>query len=90
VAFLLWTGPAAACCYPWHEPLAAPMNCPVPPPGEASPTPTAVLSPHTYEARTLRQLTPLAAYSDKTTIEAEIPAMGEKGQCSLRRTFSAP
>jgi hypothetical protein len=70
------------------------MNCPLPPPGEASSTPAAVLSPQqalvTYEARAVRQLTTLAAYSDKTTIEAEIPAMGEKGQCSLRRTFSAP
>jgi hypothetical protein len=44
----------------------------------------------TYQARALRQLATLAAYSDKTTIDAEIPAMGEKGQCSLRRTFSAP
>jgi hypothetical protein len=91
VAVLLWAGPAVAC---WHEPLAAPMNCPVPPRGEASSTPAAVLSPQqaliTYEARALRQLTTLAAYSDKTTIDAEIPAMGEKGQCSLRRTFSAP
>ena len=91
---LLWTGPAVACCYPWNEPLAAPMNCPVPPPGEASSTPAAVLSPQqaltTYEAGALRQLTTLAAYSDKTTIEAEIPAIGEKGQCSLRRTFSTP
>jgi hypothetical protein len=94
VAVFFWAGPAMACCYPWHEPLAVPMNCSVPPPGEASSTPAAVLSPQqaliTYEARALRQLTTLAAYSDKTTIEAEIPAMGEKGQCSLRRTFSAP
>ncbi len=94
VGAVLWVGPAVACCYPWDEPLAAPMNCPVPPPGEASSTPAAVLSPQqalvTYEARALRQLTTLAAYSDKTTIDAEIPAMGEKGQCSLRRTFSAP
>ena len=83
-----------ACCYPWNEPLAAPMNCPVPPPGEASSTPVVVLLPQqaltTYEAGALRQLTTLAAYSDKTTIEAEIPAIGEKGQCTLRRTFSAP
>ena len=94
VAVLLWAGPAVACCYPWHEPLAAPMNCPVRPPGEASSSAAAVLSPQqaliTYEARALRQLTTLAAYSDKTTIEAEIPAIGEKGQCTLRRTFSAP
>jgi hypothetical protein len=94
VGALLWTGPAVACCYPWNEPLAAPMNCPVPAPGEASSTPVAVLSPQqaliSYEARALRQLTTLAAYSDKTTIEAEIPAIGEKGQCSLGRTFSAP
>ena len=94
VAVMLWGGPAVACCYAWDEPLAAPMNCPVSPAGEASSTPAAVLSPQqaliTYEARALRQLTTLAAYSDKTTIEAEIPAMREKGQCSLRRTFSAP
>jgi hypothetical protein len=44
----------------------------------------------TYEAGALRQLTTLAAYSDKTTIGAEIPAIGGKGQCSLRRTFSEP
>lgn len=94
VSVLLWAGPAVACCHPEHEPLAAPVNCPVPPPSEASSTPASVLSPHqallTYEARALRQLTTLAAYSDKTTIEAEIPAMREKGQCSLRRRFSAP
>jgi hypothetical protein len=94
VAVVLWVGPAVASCYRWDEPLAAPMNCPVSPAGEASSTPAAVLSPQraliTYEARALRQLTTLAAYSDKTTIEAEIPTMGEKGQCSLRRTFSAP
>ena len=94
VAGLLWAGPSVACCYAWYEPLAAPMNCPMPPPGEASSTPAAVLSPQqaliTYEARALRQLTTLAAYSDKTTIEAEIPAIGEKGHCTLRRTFSAP
>ena len=91
---MLWGGPAVACCYAWDEPLVAAMNCPVSPAGEASSTPAAVLSPQqaliTYEARALRQLTTLAAYSDKTTIEAEIPAMREKGQCSLRRTFSAP
>jgi hypothetical protein len=94
VGALFWTGPAVACCYPWNEPLAAPMNCPVPPPGEASSTPVVVLSPQqaltTYEAGALRQLTTLAAYSDKTTIGAEIPAIGGKGQCSLRRTFSEP
>lgn len=94
VAVLLWAGPAVACCRSWYEPLAAPMDCAVPPPGETSSTPAAVLSPQqaliTYEARALRQLTTLAAYSDETTIEAEIPAIGEKGQCSLRRTFSAP
>jgi hypothetical protein len=93
-AVVLWAGPAVACCGPWYEPLAAPMNRPAPSPGESSSTPVAVLSPQqaliTYEARALRQLTTLAAYSDKTTIEAEIPAIGEKGQCSLRRTFSAP
>jgi hypothetical protein len=70
------------------------MNCPVPPPGEASSTPVVVLSPQhalsTYEAGALRQLTTLAAYSDKTTIEAETPAIGAKGQCSLRRTLSEP
>jgi hypothetical protein len=94
VVVVLWVGPAVACCYPWYEPLAVPMNSPVPPPGEPSSTPVAALSPQqaliTYEARALRQLTTLAAYSDQTTIEAEIPAIGEKGQCSLRRTFSAP
>jgi hypothetical protein len=92
VAMVLWVGPAVARCYPWDEPLAAPMNCPMSPPGEGSSTPAAVLSPRqaliTYEARALRQLATLAAYSDKTTIEAEIPAIGEKGQCTLRRTFS--
>jgi len=66
----------------------------MPAPGEPSSTPAGVLSPQqallTYQARALRQLTTLAAYSDKTIIEAEIPAMAEKGQCSLRRTFSAP
>jgi hypothetical protein len=70
------------------------MNCPVSPAREASSTPAAVLSPQqaliTYEARALRQLSTLAAYSDKTTIEAEIPAIREKGQCTLRRTFSGP
>ena len=94
VAVVLWVGPAVACCYPWDEPLVAPMNCPVSPAGEAPSTPTAVLSPQQaliiYEARGLRQLTTLAAYSDRTTIEAEIPAIGEKGHCTLRRTFSAP
>jgi hypothetical protein len=94
VALVLWVGPAAACCYPWDEPLAAPMSCPVSPAGEASSTPAAVLSPQqaliTYEARALRQLSTLAAYSDKTTIEAQIPAISEKGQCTLRRTFSGP
>jgi hypothetical protein len=94
VGALFWTGPAVACCYPRNEPLAAPMNCPVPPPGEAASTMVVVLSPQqaltTYEAGALRQLTTLAAYSDKTTIEAEIPAIGGKGQCSLRRTFSEP
>jgi hypothetical protein len=94
VAVLLGAGPAVASCYPWYEPFAAPMNWPAPPSGEPSSTPATVLSPqqalNTYEARALRQLTTLDAYSDKTTIEAEIPAMGEKGQCSLRRTFSAP
>ena len=93
-AVLLWAGPAVACCYAWDEPLAATTNCPVSPAGEASSTPADALSPQqaliTYEARALRQLTTLAAYSDKTTIEAEIPAIGEKGQCTLRRTFSAP
>lgn len=94
VAVVFWVGPAVACCYPGDEPLAAPMNCPASPPGEASSTPAAVLSPQqaltTYEARALRQLATLAAYSDQTTIEAEIPAIGEKGKCTLRRTFSAP
>jgi hypothetical protein len=70
VAVLLWGGPAVACCYSWHEPLAVPMNCPVPPPSEASSTPAVVLSPQqaltTYEARALQQLTTLATYSDKT------------------------
>ena len=94
VAMSLWAGPAVACCCPWDEPLVAPMNCPVSPAGEASSTPAAVLSPQqaliTYEARALRQLSTLAAYSDKTTIEAEIPAIREKGQCTLKRTFSGP
>jgi hypothetical protein len=94
VAVVLWVGTAVACCYPWDGPLAAPMNCPVSPAGEASSTPAAVLSPQqaliTYEARALRQLSTLAAYSDKTTIEAEIPAIREKGQCTLKRTFSGP
>jgi hypothetical protein len=94
VAMSLWAGPAVACCCPWDEPLVAPLNCPVSPAGEASSTPAALLSPQqaliTYQARALRQLTTLAAYWDKTTIEAEIPAMRERGQCSLRRTFSAP
>ena len=94
VGAVLWVGPAVACSYPWDQSLVAPMNCPASPAGEASSTPAAVLSPQqaliTYEARALRQLTTLAAYSDKTTIEAEIPAIGEKGKCTLRRTFSAP
>jgi len=94
VAVVLWAGPAVACCHPWYEPVAAPTSWPMPPPGEPSSTPAGVLSPQqallTYQARALRQLTTLAAYSDKTIIEAEIPAMAEKGQCSLRRTFSAP
>ena len=83
-----------ACCYAWDEPLAATTNCPVSPAGEASSTPADALSPQqaliTYEVTAMRQLTTLAAYSDKTTIEAEIPAIGEKGRCTLRRAFSAP
>lgn len=61
---------------------------------QTSDAPTTVLSPEqalrTQQERTLRQLTTLAEYSDVTTIEAEIPAMAEKGQISLSRTFSAP
>jgi hypothetical protein len=93
VAMLLWARPAVACCHPWCEPVAASINWPVPPPDEPSSAPACFLSPPrallTYEERALRQLTTLAGYSDKTTIEAEIPAMAKKGQCSLRRTFSA-
>ena len=94
VEMLLWAGPAVACCHPWCEPVAASMNWQGPPPDEPSSAPACFLSPQqallTYEERALRQLTTLAGYSDKTTIEAEIPAMAKKGQCSLRRTFSAP
>ena len=94
VAVVLWAGPAVACCHPWCEPVPAPTIWPMPPPGEPSSTPAAILSPQqallSYQARALRQLTTLAAYSDKTIIEAEIPAMAEKGRCSLRRTFFAP
>ena len=52
--------------------------------------PIARASARTYQERALRQLTTLAGYSDKTTIEAEIPAMAVKGQFSSKRTFSAP
>src|SRR5260370_24699237 len=79
VGAVLWVGPAVACCYPWDEPLAAPMNCPVPPTGEASSTPAAVLAPQqtfrTYQARALRQPTTPAPHSDQTTIDAEKPTI---------------
>ena len=94
VAVLLWMRPAVACCHPGCEPAAASLNWGVQPAGESSSVPAAVLSPgqalRAYQERALRQLTTLAGYSDTTTIEAEIPAMAEKGKCSLRRTFSAP
>jgi hypothetical protein len=94
VAVLLWVRPAVACCHPWCELVAASVNWRLPAAGEPSSAPAAVLSPEqalrTYQERALRQLTTLAGYSDKTTIEAEVPAMAQKGQCSLRRTFSAP
>jgi hypothetical protein len=94
VAVLLWVRPAVACCHPWCELVAASMNWRLPAKGEPSSAPAAVMSPEqalrTYQERALRQLTTLAGYSDKTTIEAEVPAMAQKGQCSLRRTFSAP
>jgi hypothetical protein len=90
---LLW-GPVAACCHSSREPAAISMNRTAPQVAGFSSGPTGVMSPEqalrTYQERALRQVTTLARYSDKTTIEVEIPAMAVKGQCSLRRTFSVP
>jgi hypothetical protein len=81
LAVLLWAEPAVACCHRWCEL------------GSASKVSLAnVLSPEqamqAYQERALRQLATQVGYSDKTTIEAEIPAIAKKGQCSLTRTFS--
>ena len=91
---VLLRGPVVACCHPRSEPAAVSMNRTAPQVAGFSSVPTGVMSPEqalrTYQERALRQVTTLARYSDKTTIEVEIPAMAAKGQCSLRRTFSAP
>jgi len=83
---LLWAGLSVAWCNPWSEPATASMNWTALPAGALS----AEQALRTYQERALRQLTTLAGYSDKTTIEAEIPAMAVKGQFSSKRTFSAP
>ncbi len=83
---LLWAGLSVAWCNPWSEPATASINWKALPAGVLSPEQAL----RTYQERALRQLTTLAGYSDKTTIEAEIPAMAVKGQFSSKRTFSAP
>jgi hypothetical protein len=58
------------------------------------PVPTVSMSPelalNTYVKLASRQLTDLAAYSDETTIEADLPDTSQHGRYELRRTFQAP
>jgi hypothetical protein len=43
-----------------------------------------------YQERALRQRATLAEYSNETTINAEVPAMSERGTFWLKQTFLAP
>lgn len=86
LATLLWAGLSVAWCNPWSEPATASMNWTALPAGALS----AEQALRTYQERALRQLTTLAGYSDKTTIDAEIPAMAGKGHFSSKREFGAP
>lgn len=61
------------------------------------PAPTIVqpnLSPdialQAFQQRAIRQSAELGAYTDWTTIEAELPATSQHGQFRLRRTYAAP
>jgi hypothetical protein len=63
-------------------------------PDLAVPAPASRMSPDlaltTYLRLASSQLTDLGAYSDKTTIEADLPDTSQHGRYELRRSFQAP
>ena len=61
------------------------ISVPVPPP-RMSPE----LALTTYLDLAHRQLTDLGAYSDETTVDADLPDTSQHGRYELRRTFQAP
>lgn len=72
--------------------FSAPSNAPV---LEAIPTPAQPrmapeLALQSFQKRAAQQLLDLGAYTDTTTIEAELPATSQRGSFQLRRTFAAP
>jgi hypothetical protein len=58
------------------------------PPVRARMSPELALQVH--NARTQRQARELAAYSDTTVVEAELPKTAQKGRYQVQRMFSAP
>jgi hypothetical protein len=60
----------------------------------STPPPTVAMSSelalNTYLKLASRQLTDLGAYSDQTTIEADLPDTSQHGRYELRRSFLAP
>jgi hypothetical protein len=63
-------------------------------PALTAPAPSVAMSPelalNTYLKLASRQLTDLGAYSDETTIEADLPDTSQHGRYELRRSFQAP
>lgn len=70
------------------------LPTPLPPLNTASPAAPARMSPElalsTYLGLARRQLAELGAYSDITTIEADLPDTAQHGKFELRRYFQAP
>jgi hypothetical protein len=74
--------------------INTPSGVPVSSPTLNIPAPRARMSSElalqAHNARTQRQARELAAYSDTTVVEAELPQTSQKGRLQLQRIFSAP
>ena len=71
--------------------LAQPASiAPLPAPVAVAPSLSPEAALQMFEQRAARQAVDLGAYTDWTTIEADLPASSQHGEFRLRRTFAAP
>lgn len=71
----------------WSQPV---KSAALPAPAIVEPSLSPELALEVFQKRAARQSADLGAYTDWTTVEADLPATAQHGQFRLRRTFAAP